>query len=259
MREYTKTSENTSRTLDHNPREAQQASISEILQSYTGRITQKKIIKDNGSLLKKSDTSYNDAGFNNNKNGTMDTMSKNTIIQRIKVGDGAVAGDLNHPEYNNIFKEASIDWYESKQDSLGIDRGRNIPFYRLVDFVNNEREQATHYKHWAETKNLTPGNYKNLLSDSAKEHMYIHIGDDIRIANRVPSEKHPHPTLAEDDPDVKCAGTFKQGTDLKGEVKNKIDIITSSSGHFRPAEVPDDTKSLFKEKAGLRSLYIRKS
>lgn len=299
MSEYTKISGKTIRTLDSNPKTFKQASISQILQSYKGQVSQRKMMKNDGFSMEKPKvfneglnllqhkektnerslpdevksgndnfSDYNNVNFNDNQKiyGPTNATGKEAIVQqnmgrsfnlqtvqRMKAGNDVVASDLNHPQYNNIFKTESLDWYESKQDLLRIGRRNNIRYGTLVNLVAAEREQATHYKHWAETKNLTASNYTDLLSDSSKEHMYIHIGSDIKVANRDKSAKHPHTTLAEDDPDVICAGTFRKD-EQEGQI---IDIITPSSGHFKPTEVPLETKNLFKRKAGLRSLHLR--
>jgi cold shock CspA family protein len=160
------------------------------------------------------------------------------LIQRKQTRPESVAADLLHAEYNNIFSA----WRPSYNAIATGGGSYNSKLARLTTAVTNNREityrRMAHYR-------MENGTEIPNLAGSGSELMYVHHNDEIKRANRN-GEKLPHPALVGGDPDVTTAGTIhvnNLGERQKwGRTVTKYDIIvTNSSGHFQPDDVPDAT------------------
>lgn len=161
-----------------------------------------------------------------------------SLIQRKQTRPESIAADLLHPEYDNIFSA----WRPSYNAIATGGGSYNTKLALLTTAVTNNREIT--YKQMANYR-MENGTEVPNLAGSGAELMYVHHNGVIKRANRN-GEKLPHPALVGGDPDVTTAGTLQVnnlGERQKwGRTVTKYDIIvTNSSGHFQPDDVPDAT------------------
>jgi hypothetical protein len=150
----------------------------------------------------------------------------------------SAAGDILHRDRADIFEQATLDkysavarrWYASFDDKV----------HAVTNAVNADRDLDYKRMSGSELTNYT-GAYA--MVGDAREHMYVHFGDDICRGDRT-REKLPHPALVGYDPDVSGAGTLR-ATFNNNTLRVKV---TNSSGHFRPPTVSEATRAKVEEK-----------
>ena len=152
------------------------------------------------------------------------------------VEDLSMAKDLLHEEYAALFSAESIQHRAASHPRGGwtTRNGGNIArWLNSEDSQNPGQKNRNRFKYNRLRGELLTRERLNPWLSTHGEHMYVHCGDDIKIATRQDDEKLPHPTLVGGDPIVKGAGTM---------YKNRgIIYITKKSGHFRPNFIHNDT------------------
>lgn len=166
--------------------------------------------------------------------------------QMIKTRAQSVALDLLHAGADTLFS--------AKPDMSGVagfsTMAKGAKRAAYIRRLNNARDFS--YNQLA-TGTLTGASQLIALAGvTGKEHMYVHNGGTVHIHSRG-SEKQPHPTLVGGDPDVTCAGELHVKEEdfppLSGPVTYNVGV-TTESGHFRPAAVPDGTLTAVRAAAG---------
>lgn len=182
----------------------------------------------------------NQVQFTDNRNTI--TNRRNSIIQQKLTESLSVAGDMMY-YLNNCFcsdtSQAYIRFKNWKWNKFG-----KLPNHG--DIINRIRPKIHNFPFPVNYKRLSTDllpTKKNLLAwlrDGKSEHMWINDGGTtLKVASRN-AEKLPHPTLAGGDPDVSSAGLIS--IDETVETDKKI-IINNRSGHFKPANVDQDSVS----------------
>ena len=158
-------------------------------------------------------------------------------IQMIKTRAESVALDLLHRDADTLFTD--------KPDMSGVagfnDLARGAKRARYLARFANTRDFS--YAQLATGTLTGAAQLIALAGVNNREHMYVHNGDTVHMYSRG-NEKRPHPTLVGGDPDVTCAGelhvTEEEFPPLGGPVTYTV-RVTTESGHFRPAAVPNGT------------------
>ena len=162
------------------------------------------------------------------KSGEGSLHGEQSVVQRLKVSDDHVRGDIRHPGGGaKVFEDYTLDDIATRAGSSLTFQVSNAV---LDGAVKDSR--AAGQMDYKQLRNQTVTSEKQLSTylETAPddEHMYVLDGGDLHVAIRADDKKLPHPTLVGGDPDVDCAGTMR--VDTEGNV-----IVTASSGHFRPS------------------------
>jgi hypothetical protein len=167
------------------------------------------------------------------------------VAQRVLTLPSAVASDLMHPQYNNLFTH----WNETINGIAEDPHQDNATKTAAIQAeVSRDRTSFAYFNGNANVPSLTNANSLIAMAGDASEHMYVHHGGTIYRADRG-GEKRPHSTIVagQSDPDVTCAGTLVVRS-LVRRGRTIYDVrITTSSGHFRPANVPNATLQLIRD------------
>ena len=140
----------------------------------------------------------------------------------------SLAADIQKTnQYDTLFTEETIDLLRNNPSLYEFNKKL------LIRCVEDNRDCISYKQLRTDILKNTKA-IRKWFGSKSNEYMYVHVDDNIHIANR-DTEKLPHPTLVGGDPDAKCAGTMEWNN------SKKIITITNESGHFRPPEVDPNT------------------